>query len=368
MAASAWWRCGRLFEKVDLNARVGKYRLKTRASNSAREDIMNRRNISLAGGVAALVVGLIALPSVSKPTQEEAVPPAVPVPPNVRTHVRVMPTPQGGVVVSGPDSEGDGNVAFAFADEGGSWLGVETQEVTAEKAKELKLRAERGVVIGKVLEDSPAAKAGLKDGDVITEINGQRVEGTIQFRRMIHETPAGRTLQLTISRDGRSQTISATLGKMQEGRKQFMTGMNAMPQAFQFQMPEVAPMPGMPSLEWDGGNFLAGGPRLGIDAEDISGQLGSYFGAPEGEGILVRDVNPGSAAEKAGVKAGDVITSLNGERIRDVAELRSKLAAVGEEKTAKLGVLRNKSSLTLDVEVPAMKSKKVHKMEMRTKI
>src|ERR1700740_838427 len=266
---------------------------------------MNRKNLLLAGGVAALSLGLIALPGRSTSVQDapqsgqEARPPAAPVPPNVRTHVRVRQTQWGGMVVSGADS--DGNVAFAFDDEGGSWLGVETQEVTAEKAKELKLRAERGVVIGKVLEDSPAAKAGLKDGDVITEINGQRVEGTIQFRRMIHETPAGRTLQLTISRDGRSQTISATLGKMQEGRKQFVTGMNAMPQAFQFQMPEVAPMPGMPSLEWDGGNFLAGGPRLGIDAEDISGQLGSYFGAPDGEGILVRDVNPGSAAEKAGV-------------------------------------------------------------------
>src|SRR5258708_17563220 len=286
---------------------------------------MNRKNILLAGGVAALSLGLIALPGRSTSVQDapqsvqEAVPPAAPIPPNVRTHVRVMQTPQGGVVISGPDGEDDGNVAFAFDDEGGGWLGVETQEVTAEKAKELKLRAERGVVIGKVLEDSPAAKAGLKDGDVITEINGQRVEGIIQFRRMIHETPAGRTLQLTISRDGSSQTISATLGKMQEGRKQFMTGMNAMPQAFQFQMPEVAPMPGMPSLEWDGGNFLAGGPRLGIDAEDISGQLGSYFGAPDGEGILVRDVNPGSAAEEAGGKAGDVITSLNGERSREFA-------------------------------------------------
>jgi serine protease Do len=335
---------------------------------------MNRKNILLAGGVAALGLGLIALPGKSTSVQDasqsvqEAVPPAAPVPPNVRTHVRVMQTPQGGVVVSGPDGEGDGNIAFAFDDEGGSWLGVETQEVTAEKAKELKLSAERGVVIGKVLEDSPAAKAGLKDGDVITEISGQRVEGTVQFRRMIHETPAGRTLQLTVSRNGRPETVQVMLGKMQEGRKHFMTGMNAMPQAFQFQMPEVAPMPGMPSLDWDGGNFLTGGPRLGIDAEDISGQLGAYFGAPDGEGILVRDVNSGSAAEKAGVKAGDVITSLNGERIRDVAELRSKLAAAGEGKTAKLGVLRNKSALTLDVEIPTMKSKRVHKLEMRTRI
>jgi serine protease Do len=333
---------------------------------------MNGKNILLAGGVTALGLGLIALPSRSMSVQDapqsvqEAVPPAAPVPPNPSTHVRVMQTPQGQVVVGGPvvDDE-DQPLVMSLPDEGGSWLGVETQEVTAEKAKELKLPAERGVVIGKVLGDSPAAKAGLKDGDVITEINGQRVEGTAQFRRMIHETPAGRTLQFTVSRDGHPETVRVTLGKMQESRKHWM---NAMPQAFQFQMPEVAPVPGMPNLDWDGDNFLTGGPRLGIDAEDISGQLGAYFGAPDGEGILVREVNAGSAAEKAGVKAGDVITSLNGERIHDVAELRSKLAAAGEGKTAKLGVLRNKSSLALDVEIPAVKSKRVHKMEMRTKI
>jgi len=162
--------------------------------------------------------------------------------------------------------------------------------------------------------------------------------------------------------------VNATLGKMQENRKRWMT---AMPQVFNFrlpEMPEVAAIPDVPSIEWDNGNLLMNRPRLGIDAEDISGQLGSYFGAPDGEGILVRDVNPGSAAEKAGVKAGDVITSLNGERIHGLAELRSKLSAAGEGKTAKLGVLRNKSALTLDIEIPAVKHKTVHKMEMRTKI
>ena len=271
-------------------------------------------------------------------------------------------------MVQGPDAEGNEEFAMAFADGGGSWLGVETQEVTAEKAKELKLSAERGVVIGKVLEESPAAKAGLKDGDVVTEINGQRIEGAAQFRRMIREIPAGRTVQLSVWRDGHAQTVSATLGEMQENRKRFA---NAMPQVFNFrmpEMPEVAPMPGVPSIEWDNGSLVMGQPRLGIDAEDVSGQLGSYFGAPDGEGILVRDVNPGSAAEKAGVKAGDVITSLNGERIHGLSELRSKLSAAGEGKTAKLGVLRNKTAVTLDVEIPAMKKKTVHKMEMRTKI
>jgi len=81
----------------------------------------------------------------------------------------------------------------------------------------------------------------------------------------------------------------------------------------------------------------------------------------------VREVNPGSAAEKAGVKAGDVITSLNGDKIHGLAELRSKLAG-NDGKSIKLGVLRNKSALTLDVEIPAAKQKTVHKMEMRTKI
>ena len=109
-------------------------------------------------------------------------------------------------------NEPQGNVQV-FLDSDGSWLGVETSEVTQPKAKDLHLPAERGAVVGKVLPDSPAAKAGLKQNDVVTEINGQRVEGTTQFRRMIHEIPAGRPVQLTVWRDGRSQTINATLGK-----------------------------------------------------------------------------------------------------------------------------------------------------------
>jgi serine protease Do len=326
---------------------------------------MSKKNILLVGVAAALVLALIALPSHSGGKQDASqTPQAVsPAPPeHGKTRVKIFATQAPEII--GVDDE---DKVVSFLDEGGSWLGVETQEVTAEKAKVLKLSAERGVVVGKVLEDSPAAKAGLKDGDVVTEINGQRVEGTAQFRRMIREIPAGRSVQLTVWRDGRSQTINATLGKMQENRKRLM---NAMPQVFNFRTPEMpeVPMPDMPSFEWDNGNLLMNRPRLGIDAEDISGQLGSYFGAPDGEGILVRDVNPGSAAEKAGVKAGDVITSLNGERIHGLAELRSKLSAAAEGKTAKLGILRNKSALMLDIEIPAAKNKSAHKVEMRTRI
>ncbi len=251
-------------------------------------------------------------------------------------------------------------------DEGPSWLGVETHEVTPENAKQLKLPAERGVVVAEVTKDSPAAKAGLKENDVITEVNGQRVEGAAQFRRMIHEIPAGRSAQLTVWRDGRAQTLSATLGKAEERHS---TWMNAMPGAFAFRMPDVD-IPEMPPIDLGGEmTLLPGGhPRLGIDAEDIGGQLGSFFGAPDGEGILVRSVNSGSPAEKAGLKAGDVITSFNGERVRSLGDLRQKLAAQTESTTAKIGVLRNKSEVTLSVELPARRSKLQHQIRQRTNI
>jgi C-terminal processing protease CtpA/Prc len=251
-------------------------------------------------------------------------------------------------------------------DEGSSWLGVELHEVTSESAKELKLSAERGVVIGKIVPDSPAAKAGLKEKDVVTELNGQRVEGAAQFRRMIHEIPAGRAVQLTVSRDGRAQTLSVTLGKSEEGRHSFKM---VTPEQgnFMFRMPEI---PAIPPMEWNGEMLFGGQPRLGIDAEDLNGQLGTFFGAPDGEGILVREVNPGSAAEKAGVKAGDVITSFNGERIRTLGDLREKLSAKrdNKDKTVKLGVLRNKSEVSLTVELPAPAARTKRLISRRTNI
>src|SRR6266446_3305425 len=240
---------------------------------------------------------------------------------------------------------------FVVGDDGSSWLGVETHEVTADKAKELKLSAERGVVLGKIVPDSPAAKAGLKENDVVTEINGQRVEGAAQFRRMIHEIPSGRTVQLTVWRDGRSQTVSATLAKSEE-RRHVMTRVAPMPGTFAFRMPE---MPEIPPMEWSGNMVFGVNAQSRLAAEDLNGQLGAFFGAPDGEGILVREVNSGSPAEKGGVKAGDVITSINGERIRTVGELREKLSAKRDDKdrTVKLGVLRNKSAVSLNVELPA---------------
>src|ERR1700682_2376404 len=158
-----------------------------------------------------------------------------------------------------------------------------------------------------------------------------------------------------------------------------------MPVTFAFRMPEMPPMPDlpevaeipdMPSMDWNGPILYAGHPRLGIDAEDLNGQLGSFCGAPDGEGILVRSVNSGSPAEKAGVKAGDVITSLNGERIRSVGDLRQKLSSSRpeekdkekQERSVKLGVLRNKNAMSLNVQIPAAPAKTKHIIQRRTNI
>jgi serine protease Do len=345
-----------------------------------------RKNILwISGSVAALSIALLVLPSRSAALQEQDnTSPEVKVQrlPKVRELQRiqidgdrvlqeVMPAlEQSEGVLAGMQVLADPEIdqITIFDGEGPSWLGVETQEVTAENAKELKLPAERGVVVAEVTKDSPAAKAGLKEKDVITEVNGQRVEGAAQFRRMIHEIPAGRAAQLTVWREGRAQTLSATLGKAEERHDKWMSG-TPTPGAFAFRMPEVQ-IPEMPSMDLGEGMgmVIAGRPRLGIDAEDIGGQLGSFFGAPDGEGILVRSVNGGSAAEKAGMKAGDVISTFNGERVRSLGDLRQKLASQNDAKTAKIGVLRNRSEVTLSVELPERTPKSTRRVMQRTNI
>ena len=167
------------------------------------------------------------------------------------------------------------------------------------------------------------------------------------------------------------RSISVTLGKSEDQRDNMW--FKTAPRAFSFELPkveipEMPDVPETPGMEWNYGVLAGARPRLGIDAEDLSGQLGAYFGAPDGEGVFVRDVNAGSAAEKAGVKSGDVITSLNGDRIRSLGDLREKLASKREAKTVKLGVLRNKSEMSITVEMPPLPSRTKRIISRRTNI
>lgn len=344
---------------------------------------MKHRNIYLACGVAALGLTLAALPGSSTAPQTKesdaisklqhrieelearlgAEPEVMQEPGAVEDSLQRIYVDdlndQETKVEAVPAQEIASELALELPEEGASWLGVETREVTASIAKDLKLPGERGVVVSKIIPESPASKAGLKENDAVTEINGQHIEGTAQFRRMIHETPAGRTVQLTLWRDGHSQTVSVTLGKSEDRHHAWMHGA---PGTFAFHMPDMPELKNLPEINWDGGMLTLSRPRLGIDAEDLSGQLGTYFGAPEGEGVLVREVNSGSAAEKAGMKAGDVITAVDGARVRTRGELREKLAAREDDKPAKIAVIRNKSEVTLSVELPAAAKQKVRRL------
>lgn len=236
------------------------------------------------------------------------------------------------------------------AEEGGGWLGIEIGEVTQEKARELKLSSARGVLVTDVEPDSPAAKAGLKEKDVITQYDGQNVEGTVQFRRLVHETPPGRTVSLAVSRDGATQNISLELGdrsaffeKRMKGKMRDFGEMNV-PVLPNFPMPDVHE--GMDRRT----------PVLGISAEDLTGQLGEYFGAPDNAGVLVREVRSGTPAEKAGLKAGDVIVKLNDKPVHSLADLRNQLRENSAEKSVSLGILRKGSSISVGVSIELPRS------------
>lgn len=234
----------------------------------------------------------------------------------------------------------DGTAIFIEDGESG-WLGISISEVTAEKAKELKLPAERGVLVNDVEADSAAAKAGLKSGDVITEFNGQRVEGTVQFRRMVRETIAGRTVPVTVWREGRAQTLQVQMGSRSA---QLRSRMEERLRDRVVIDPEIRIRP---RLEI----FASRTPTLGISGEDLDGELGRYFNAPDGQGVLVKQVFEGSPAAKAGLKAGDVITHIEGQRVKSLGDLRATMREKREAKSVKVDLLRRGSALSLNVEI-----------------
>ena len=276
--------------------------------------------------------------------------------------------------------EDQGNVEIYESDAGRGWLGIRMEEVSSERAKELKLPAERGALVTYVAEDSPAAKAGLKVNDVITEFDGQRVEGTMALVRLVHEVPAGRSVSLTIWRDGHTQSLTVEIASRRAGHpgerdRDYFYAITPRPD---MDIAPIPPIPPIPAIEFGplGGFRVFGGPVLGIDAEDLSGQLGNYFGAPDGQGILVREVMPGTPAEKAGLKAGDVILRVDGKRVKNSDELRSALreksAKAGEEPdsdkapapTADLTILRAGKETTARVELqsPARRLRPVRRV------
>jgi len=254
------------------------------------------------------------------------------------------PAPHPGPGVVARPHPGRKTIMFHALAGDGAWLGLRLEDVTSEKAKELKLAGEYGVIVKDVEEESPAAKAGVAKGDVILEFAGEKVRSAAHLRRLVRETPAGRSVTLLVSRAGQTKTLSAKL----EARPGGAFTMPAMPP-----MPE---MPAMPDIEIPEFDFVwhARGAQLGISADELTPQLAQYFGVKQGKGILVREVVVGSAAEKAGLKAGDVIVQVDGKDVDTVAKLRRALAGEKETQEARkvtLTIVRDKREQTLTVEL-----------------
>lgn len=232
-----------------------------------------------------------------------------------------------------PEPPDPANEADVFIWTGGAgYLGVRIEEVTEESASELKLSEPYGALVKEVDESSPADKAGLKEGDVITSYQGQRVESARALTRMVRETPSGRTARIGYSRNGSAMTAEVKIDQRSgHGRHWFGPGVH---------VPEIR-IPDMKGLTGEM-HWFSSGPRLGVRVEPLTSQLADYFGVKSGKGVLITEVIEDSAAEKAGLKAGDVIVRIEDEDVEDMGDLIDSLRA-NDGKTVEITIVRDRS-------------------------
>lgn len=236
----------------------------------------------------------------------------------------------------------------------GSYLGVETREITKENFGQYGLREVRGVAIEKVSENSPAEKAGLQNGDVIVRFEGTEVTSVRKLTRLISEVAPDHQATLTVLRGGREMEIKVTMGR-REFPKFEGTFLREMPQIPMMpDMPRVMPpIPPMPPFEFEkDGNFslfFGSNRQIGISVTGLNDQLGEYFGVPEGKGALISSVRENSPAGKAGLRAGDVIVEVDGKEVKGTFDL-TRLINEKKEGAVNLTVIRNKSRINVSVE------------------
>ena len=254
-----------------------------------------------------------------------------------------------------------GGDSFGYSsDEGGggtSYLGVDTRNLTQDRLSELKLKDDNGVEVTMVDQDAPAGKAGIREHDVIVSVNGSNVQSVEQLRRVIREIPSGRTVTLGLIRDGQPMALKAQLAD----RKTAFTFPDVKVKPFKFNMPDIQVLQDMeiPASVV----VVHSSARSGLMVENLTPQLGTYFGAKNGQGILVRSVEKGSLAEKSGFRAGDVIVKVNNEAISDTGDFTYTLRMKrddSKEATVTVGIIRDKKEQTLTLSLPARQHSEMH--------
>jgi serine protease Do len=230
---------------------------------------------------------------------------------------------------------------------GGSRIGVSIRDLE-DADKTAAKGVTTGVVVEEVSTESPAEKAGIRRGDAIVEFDGERVRSVRQLTRVVQETPAGRTVQAAIVREGQRSTVSV---KPREGSGFRFEGLDDLANLRYKLAPTPPrapepPRPPSPPADWVFDGLVGRSANsLGISVSTLSSQLAEYFGTKAG--VLVSSVTDSSAAAKAGIKAGDVITSFNGTAVNDPSDVRRRVADLSDGDEFTIAVMRDKKAVTL---------------------
>jgi serine protease Do len=245
---------------------------------------------------------------------------------------------------------------------GTSFLGVQMRDISKENMTQFNLREVRGVGVEKVSENSPAARAGLQNGDVILKFNGEDATSVRKLTRLISEVAPDHQAALTILRGGSEREIVVTLGK--RPLPSFENGAfnleNLPPLA---EMPEISRIPLPPNRQLlplegaDKNNFVfrtGSNRQIGVGIVPLTKQLGEYFGVADGKGLLVSEVRDNSPSAKAGIKAGDVIVEIEGKSVNRSFDL---VRAINEKKEGDIAltIIRDKNRQTLRVTPEVLK-------------
>ena len=226
-----------------------------------------------------------------------------------------------------------------------SMLGIMVRDASADDISKAKLSQPGGVVVQNVTPGSAGERAGLTPGDIIVEFDGERVRSARQFTRLVQDTPAGRTVKATIARDGSRRALDVTPDEPRRASADsfYLEGLDIPRISDDVQRKLEDLQQRLPELERD--VERARGRRLGTALLPLSDQLAGHFGVKRG--VLVASVEVDSAAARAGLMAGDVITAINGHEVSSPADVRAELRAAGAGSKIDLRVMRDRKELTL---------------------
>jgi serine protease Do len=241
-------------------------------------------------------------------------------------------------------------MSFSFYFDGSNYLGILPEEINSSNMSKYGLSAPRGVGISRVTEGSPADKAGLKKGDVILQFDGEPVTSTRKLFRLIGEAAPEQTVRLTISRSGAEQQLSATLGQREDASRALgALAPELRDRLFQPRTPQVwANPPNMPNAPEVFSYSFGNNRRIGVNTTQLTKQLADYFGVNGGQGVLIASVSENSPASKAGLRAGDVVTEVNGEKMENAGDFTRALNRKDDGEVT-LTIIRDKSRRTIKV-------------------